>query len=304
MKKKEYSCISIDVIRCCIEANPVFAYQIVLHTTTKESLPIVHMLCEKNNKETVNDWLFEVSKILNPPKEIIMDQSPSLLSATVTAFTQLTSVNEYLDCCHQIINGQIGVDLPKSFIRHDMSNIVQKLKKEKVFNKMDKRVKRFYLLAIGTLFQIEIFEDVKNVVNDILLLCLTEMETSWTDSTRERLKKQIETHNVGIHYSDNEDEVEENAIEEDEDLEIVLEWYFNLKVSVSRKINQNGNNYNMLFFSSVEPWFQKLIHKLPTWSAIMRSTFKSENKNVYNRSCTRNEKTPQNVEVVIIKVVG
>lgn len=305
-KRKEYNCINIDVSKC----SSFFAYQVLLNTDTVV-VPITQMICEKNESKIVHGWLSDVSEIISSPKEIIIDQSEALLLTVVQLFTQFDSVNDYLNCCHKIIDDESDVEQPSCFIRHDIVNIVINLKKNKIFEKMDSRVKRFYLLCIGVLFKVEHFTDLKNVVKDILCLSISQFETSSTENARRRLTELIRTHNVSeIVYPENENKDSDDSDNEITDGELspptncenlgkIMNWYYSLQKSVQNSTEDDVGTEkdNLYFVPEFEDWFEKFIYKMPTWSAIMRLSFGSPNLNV----CSSNYDEFTNIKRFLFK---
>lgn len=257
------------------------------------SVPVCQMISGKHDHVTIATWLEQWNEKVNQPKEIIIDESGALLLALVQVFTQFDNVIEYLNCCHQIIDGKADIKLPQCFIRHDISHVIKNLKKNKIFDKIDKRTKRFYLLSIGVLFKLEEFEEVKNVIKDILNLQLSEFESSSTEISRRRLTEVIGTHNVNeiLYKNEYEGEDEDEAsISDNEDsnpLSKTMNWYNLLKMSVLNSIDNSlgKEKENMYYFPDFENFFQKLIYKMPTWSAIMRLSFGSPNLNVSSSNC-------------------
>lgn len=166
------------------------------YTKSCASVPLCQMLSGKHDHATIASWLEKwVKCVRNPPREIIIDESAALLLAVVKSFTQFNLVIEYLNCCHRIIDDEEAeVELPKCFIRHDVSHIVKNLKKSKIFEKVDKRIKRFYLLCIGTLFKLEQFVDLKNVIKDILCIVLSQFESPESEASRKRITELIGSH--------------------------------------------------------------------------------------------------------------
>lgn len=276
-------------------------------TKSGSSVPVSQMLSGKHDNNTIAKWLKTfVDVVRGPPKEVVIDESAALLLASIKAFTQFNSVPSYLNRCHMLLElGQLSNNdmLPKCFIRHDISHIVKNLIKAKIFEKCQERKKKFYLYAIGSLFAIEHFQAVKMIMKDILILALCPFESEVTENSRRNLKSLIETHHIEDLYIKNSGttiECDENVIglehAELDDITIstkhpekkIINWWEQIKENVLKISITNKNVYdkdNEYFFPSIIPFLDKMIYKIPTWSAVMKNLFKSPNANVSSSNC-------------------
>lgn len=266
------------------------------YTHSGASVPVTQMISGKHDHQTIAHWLKEMDEQVEVPREVIIDESAALLLAVVIAFTQFENVFEYLNRCHSIIDGSTE-ELPKCYIRHDISHIVKNITKSKYFKTMTSRSKRFYLCCIGILFKLERFDEAKNVIKDMLTLILCEYESCITESAIIRLTILIGCHRVENMYdykNDEDEEGEEESYVENLD-EIrkktenpikIMNWYINLKLAVGNFKPKNvKSTKNEFYYPVFESFLQSLLYKMPTWSAIMRKSFNSPNINVSSSNC-------------------
>lgn len=275
-------------------------------TKSGVSVPVTQMLSAKHDNKTIARWLEALVDVVGcTPKEVVIDESASLLLASIKAFTQFSSVNNYLNRCHLLLElsqlKERNIEKPNCFIRHDISHIIKNLIKAKIFEKCDKRVKKWYLFAMGSLFALQDFQTVKNIIRDILILALCPLESKITESSRKNLTHLIQYHNVENMYTKNAipDDSEEtdvfNVLTDEHDeiasknsVKKVINWYEEIKGVVLQITVTNRNNddkANFYFFPSFVPFLDKMIYKMPTWSAIMKDIFQSPNVNVSSSNC-------------------
>lgn len=279
-------------------------------TKSGVSTPVTQMLSAKHDNKTIARWLEAFADTVGgPPKEVVIDESAALLLASIKAFTQFNNVPQYLNRCHQLLEichlNNDKIELPTCFIRHDISHIIKNLVKAKVFEKCQERVKKFFLYAIGSLFAIENFPAVKIIVQDLLILSMSPFESQITQNSIKRLKTLIETHKIEHLFVKNSktpnDEFEETVsnvltVEHENSSEIksskypekkIMNWFEEIKgFALHETINkQNVNTDNVYYFPSFVAFFEKLIYKMPTWSAVMKNILHSPNVNVSSSNC-------------------
>lgn len=56
-------------------------------------------------------------------------------------------------------------------------------------------------------------------------------------------------------------------------------------LSINIGLNHDDQKFNVYYFNEFIPFFDKLIYKMSTWSAVMKETFNSPNINVSSSNC-------------------
>lgn len=176
--------------------KPVYLYQAIAATKSGSSVPVGQMVSSNHDNITIARWLEDVFRNVNSPQEVVIDESAALLLAPIKAFTQFNNLPSYLQCCHGLLLDS-SIDLPTTFIRHDVSHMVKTIKRASVFKSIDKRQSDFYKYCIGILFKLDDFEYLKLIVEDILTIAWFEFESNdVTEPARKRLHNLIETHSI------------------------------------------------------------------------------------------------------------
>lgn len=272
--------------------KPVFLYQVMAATKSGASVPVGQMVSAKHDHLTISRWLEDLFKATSIPKEVVLDESAALLLAVVKAFTQFDNLVSYLQRCHHILENS-SYELPKSYLRHDISHMVKTIKRARIFDSIGKKQSEFYQYCIGILFKIDNFEDMLSIIEDILTMAIFEFESfEITEPARKRLQILIETHavqeiyrKIKLHEKVKSDE--SHIIEIDTtDLSTTITWYENIKTKLLMIDNTNNEGkVNFYCSSAFIKYFDHLIFKMPLWGAIMTNYFNSPNKNVSSSNC-------------------
>lgn len=132
------------------ESKHTFLYNIMAISDKGTSKPIGHMLTQNNTSNFIAFMLTEMfKKIFKMPKQIVSDNSPALLAASVKAFTTCFTLKSYIDKCFQILVEHEG-NL-ECYIRLDVSHFVKNVIVSNCFNGTDSRVKFFFKCCIGAI---------------------------------------------------------------------------------------------------------------------------------------------------------
>lgn len=261
-------------------------------TKSGSSVPVGQMVSAKHDNTTISRWLEDLFKTICIPNEVVLDESAALLLAVVKAFTQFDNVVSYLQRCHHILDNS-SYELPKSYLRHDISHMVKTIKRAKVFGHIGKKQSEFYQYCIGILFKIDDFEYMLGIIEDILTMAIFEFESfEITEPARKRLQTLIETHAVKeiyqkIQMNETVKADESHIIEIDTDEAFsTIPWYENIKTKLLM-IDNNNNDDKVNFYCSAAfiKYFDNLIFKLPLWGTIMTKYFDSPNQNVSSSNC-------------------
>lgn len=260
------------------------------------SNPIQQMISQDDDTIIISRWLENLVRSTGTPKELVIE-SDSLLLASVKAFTQFVTTDDYLNRCHLLLEGADHLQIPTCYIRQDVFDFVNKLERCTIFKSERSKVKKFYLSTIALLLKIDAFDEMKKIIEDLLIMAGTEFESIETEMSRKRLNMSIETHSIENIFidincdSNSEDDVLENSSENL--LEICNtankqpnNWFQEIKNKVlNLNHNRDEEKDNFFFFPNFLPFLENLIYKVPTWGAIMNFFFNSPNLNVSSSNC-------------------
>lgn len=89
------------------------------------SVTILSMLSEQHDNISITLWLKRWLRCnVKPPKVVVCDQSLALMSALVQAFTQYSSLDQYLEICFSLIVKNDDVGIPSFYLRNDVNNFI------------------------------------------------------------------------------------------------------------------------------------------------------------------------------------
>lgn len=118
----------------------IFLYQCVINSEAHEKLSVAHMISECQTINYICFWLMEFVKTgAPPPKEVTCDGSKALLTATIRAFTNCSSINEYADEC--------WANVPGCYVRIDVAHFSKLY--ATYFSGINPRVKKFFMASLG-----------------------------------------------------------------------------------------------------------------------------------------------------------
>lgn len=126
------------------------------------------MVSESHNTNTIHFWLAEWIRSGAPvPKEVVCDSSKALLIAIIRTFTGYLNIEDYADGCKNF-------NLPKCYVRIDVAHFLKKY--SNFLKTLHKRVKRFYLGAIGQLILCRNILNAKEIIQSIFVVALSETD--------------------------------------------------------------------------------------------------------------------------------
>lgn len=328
IEKRERICISIDSTGSLINARSIFSglglninqhlahvmlYLIVVKRSDGKSIPVGQFLSAKQHyldvKFFLENWLIDFKR----PHEICIDDSPALLKAVVCAFTECSTVKEYISRSFDALEGKDT--LPKVFIRLDVAHYVKSLHRNKAFSKKKSEFKYFYLCILGYIMQCKNYAEIKQIVHHVLVAatsqCVGIMDTGEelpaTNSIKE-LKRLIKTHKPEFLYTqfdektaktgkddceaketnesvfddpekdDCETEVTNESVFDDPD--DCIPWFDEILKNLDKKVfcpSDMSSNVSINPYESDEivTFFKKQLSKLVLWSAVMTDHHKS-----------------------------
>jgi len=194
-------------------SNRMFLYHCVINSKN-EQFSICQMITESHNVNSIHFWLAEWLRSGAPiPKEVVCDSSRALLIAITRAFTGYLNIDDYADAFR-------NTTLPKCYIRIDVAHFIKKY--VKIFQSLNKRVKIFYLGAIGQLILSRNIKSARVIVKSIFTIALSETDgnlqsgyTTQCDLERVKLVNLMTTSNAD--YENLETNTNDSAISEIED---------------------------------------------------------------------------------------
>lgn len=268
-----------------IKLPHILLYLIVAKTAEGVSVPIAQFLSADQRSLSISfflqSWLLDFK--VNP-KEIVLDDSAALLKSCVMSFASCESVNEYIQKCYMVLNGNKEA-IPPCFIRLDISHFVKNLHRLDLFKKIDRRVSKFYLCCIGVMISCESFDDIKNITKHILIVANNPSEGTLlngqllpTQASRNKLSKLVRTHDLTF-VSDAKSELSDSDINIEEH-ESAAQWFDEIKSEIKNAeincdLDASNSTENLYYLTDLNDVMEKLCRRLPLWSAVMKTHFHS-----------------------------
>lgn len=160
----------------------IFLYLIVikLPNESEGQISVAQMLSEAHNTNAIAYWLLEWRRSgALPPKEIVIDFSMALINAVCMAFAGCSEGSSmYIQRCMNFLNKSESYKLPSCFIRVDIAHVLKFVTRWKVFNvpNIRRRVKEFYVRAIGQLSMTTDLNEAKLIIKNIFIVMLSKDE--------------------------------------------------------------------------------------------------------------------------------
>lgn len=147
-------------------SGPMYIYLIVIRSPAGQ-FSIAQMISEKHTTEDISFWLssFEHFGAIRP-KEVIVDGSDALLNACARTYTNTDSIRLYADQCRKLT--------PRCWIRCDVAHFVKNWASYLTKHCQIKKVRVFYLAAIGRLIRCQNLEDAQILLKAIFTASLSE----------------------------------------------------------------------------------------------------------------------------------
>lgn len=145
----------------------LFLYQCVINCKNGQ-FSVCQMISESHNANSIHFWLAEwLRSGASAPKEVICDSSRALLIAIIRAFTGYLNIDDYADAFR-------NSNLPKCYVRIDVAHFIKQY--SKTCKTLNKRIKTFYLGAIGQLILCRSITQVKEIIRSIFTVALSETD--------------------------------------------------------------------------------------------------------------------------------
>lgn len=275
----------------------VFLFNICAITKFGTSKPIGHMLSQCNTSNFISFMLNEMfSRHFKKPMEVIMDDSPTLMLASVKSFTTSKTTKNYLYNCFCVLNGDTS-KLPECFLRLDVSHFVNNVMRAKEFKHCDYKVKLLYKCAIGVLINTRNFSDFKTTVKDIITLALNEFygfdgckklpaeealdnlkELIKVNGIQEKMKNLDEDEAEAETEADNEILVSNKIIDYEDETSDDNSWLDDIINSITITVKESDGSRNNFYCNKrLLNYFKRILCKAPLWSNLMISCFESQN---------------------------
>lgn len=269
-----------------IDLPHVFLYLISIKVPGGKSIPIGQMLSAQQDSLKISYFLDRWMIDFGRPREVVMDDSAALLKSCAASFASCKSTHEYILKCFRVLNGDM-VDSPKAFIRLDVAHFVHNLHRNKIMKNLKPEVKHLYLSVFGFLMQCENFETITTVVKHLIVLSnvrfcetLDEKKVSATES-KVKLLKLVRSHEISSTLHDTSPDEEENEEDDQIDNSDQVTWFDDIFNDVMEKANKNevknGPETNIYYNPDLNGFFKKQMNRIPLWSAVMKSFFRSPN---------------------------
>jgi len=152
----------------------------VYDETKKQSFIVSNMISERHTTLAIFNWLAEwVSNYVPLPKEAVCDQSMALLSAIVQAFTQYSSLHQYLVVCAELTLGKKSSDshwLPNCFVRTDIAHFMKLVSRWIPLKTIPRRVKEVILRTIGLIINSQSLPEMYSIILSLFIVLSNETD--------------------------------------------------------------------------------------------------------------------------------
>lgn len=145
----------------------IFLYQAVINYNGNQ-FSITQMLSESHTTNNIHFWLLEWCRMGAPyPREIVVDSSKALLNAIIRCFTSYATIKDYANAC------KIKT-MPECYVRIDNAHCIKIY--SNFLKNLPRRIKVFYMAAIGQLIMCRNIEDATIIFRAILTVARSETE--------------------------------------------------------------------------------------------------------------------------------
>lgn len=290
---KNNACIFIDATGSIVKklckadgsiSKHMFLYQCVINCNNGQ-FSICQMISESHNANSIHFWLAEwIRSGASVPKEVVCDSSKALLIAIIRAFTGYRNIEDYADAFK-------NSNLHKCYIRIDVAHFIKLY--SKTCKNLNKRVKTFYLGAIGQLILSRNIINAKEILKSIFTIALSETDgnlksghSTHCDLERVKLVNLMTTNNDFDNLENFETNIDSAIFEIEEPDETETNIYNNpfenywstwakqilseVKSSIASDV---GDRINPHYFPRIVEHLISDIKSLPLWSNIYRDQF-------------------------------
>ena len=227
---------------------------------------------------------------------VVVDQSMALIMAVVKTFTQYSTLSMYLNVCWNLLaNVRNRPDVPTCFIRLDFNHIMHSVASWPPLRSKQRRVKSFYLYAIGLLITCTSLEDAKYLFKQIFYVSHHEedgmndaSEPTACEIAKRYLKERIATHNNDINMEEEGDCSNINEPDIQDGNELFEDHYqitspctvfdevkkiYDICAQEKKDRRNVGDHDNMQWDPLIAAKLLEFSKLLPLWSAVMTPIF-------------------------------
>lgn len=164
-----------------VQSKHIFMHAMAVQDSPGGQFLCTQMLSEKSNTLTYLLWLLAFHQDGAPlPHECVMDFSRALLNAAVIAYSGYKKVKDYADALRK-------TELQRTFIKIDIAHFIKKYSTYlKAYNK---RIKTFYLAAIGHLTQCTSEKEDEDLIRAIFIVSSSETDGKLPDGSKSRCQE-------------------------------------------------------------------------------------------------------------------
>lgn len=164
----------------------IFLYQVVIKDNHAQFY-VSQMLSERHTTNNIHFWLLEWCRMGAPyPREVVVDSSKALLNAVIRCFTNCGTIKDYANACKS------KTCLSKCYVRIDVAHWIKIY--ANILKSVPRRIKIFYMAAIGQLIVCRNTDDAVKVLRAILIISRPETEgmlLNGEETTCEREKNKL-----------------------------------------------------------------------------------------------------------------
>ena len=260
----------------------------------KLQFPVAHMVSERHNNIAIAFWLqCWLRAELKMPKICVTDESRALMMACVRAFTQYSTLNQYILVCSSLLKGEDRYETPFCMMRNDFANLMHLISTWKEIKYAPRKSKHFYLWTVALIIASASFEDIKHLLKCFFIVLLNEEEgfdNHHRPCSCENAKKFLKLRIAGQVELD--DSVIDDVIAESEFSDIcdeatnvdekegkvggtsVFDEICDIYESIKREVPYNhGDRDNLQFCPELAKKFLDFTQTIVIWSAIMVPIF-------------------------------
>jgi hypothetical protein len=188
--KTNYSKLSLDATGTLVKkiyrteeqkSGHIFLYEGVLTSVGRsgppQHIPVVQMLSEKHDTNSIIYWLNEWRRAGAPvPNEVVVDNSAALKSAVARVFASM-DIKTYIDNCFAYLREGRG-NLPKTYIRLDVAHYINAVCRWRIWaDPSKKRVKEFYVRCLGVLINAQTFQEFEDRLRNVLTVAMSPCQS-------------------------------------------------------------------------------------------------------------------------------
>lgn len=273
----------------------IYLYVITLHG--KNSVPVFQVIHQHHDHHTIESFLlFFQGRYFNGKvgNEWIVDESAALILALIKVFTEHKTTIDYIN--HSFDSLFDGRKPPSTFIRIDRSHFVASIIRNKSMNKQNSTCKKFYRRIIGYLITIEDKIEAERIIEQIFIVMHSKyLYDDQIKKIKDRMMKLSREHEIDLDEADKPNESNESNDVSSNDVEATetkVKSKFKLwieeiqtraiknyvKSELNDSVNEQSLEDNILYAPDLSNAIINILAKLPLFSNVMNSVYKSENK--------------------------